>query len=109
MAKNIARRTALCAKEGERVVDPLLYSKKRNTLNFLAIDPDFRKQGIASTLVIRMLADIDPGRDVWVTTFRADDPRGDAPRALYQKFGFVGDELVEEFGYPCQEFVLRRK
>ena len=27
-------------------------------------------------------------------------------QALYKKFGFVEDELIEEFGYPNQKFVL---
>ena len=31
---------------------------------------------------------------------------GIAPRALYKKFGFVEDKLIEEFGYPNQVFIL---
>ena len=44
--------------------------------------------------------------DIWVTTFRAGDPMGEAPRALYLSMGFQANELTEEFGYPCQRFVL---
>ena len=69
----------------------------------------YRKRGIASALIEQLLKDLDPERDVWVTTFRENDPKGVAPRTLYQKLGFVADELVEEFGYPNQKFVLRRK
>jgi len=32
-----------------------------------------------------------------------------AARSLYKKIGFIEDELVEEFGYPCQKFVFRTK
>lgn len=39
-------------------------------------------------------------------TFRENDVKGIAPRKLYKKFGFEEDELVEEFGYPNQRFVL---
>ena len=39
-------------------------------------------------------------------TFRADDEKGIAPRALYQKYGFVPGKLIEEFGYPNQELAL---
>ena len=109
VVKNITRQTALCAKSEGRVVGVLLYSKSRNMLSFLAVDPAFRQQGLASGLIRWMLSDLDPARYVCVTTFRVDDPRGAAPRALYQKFGFVADDLVEEFGYPCQRFVLRRR
>lgn len=45
--------------------------------------------------------------DISVSTFREDDEKGIAPRALYKKFGFKEDELIEEFGYPNQRFVLR--
>ncbi len=31
---------------------------------------------------------------------------GLAPRALYEKYGFVADELIEEFDYPNQKYVL---
>ena len=35
-----------------------------------------------------------------------EDSKGTAPRALYRKFGFVEGELIEEFGYPNQRFIL---
>lgn len=41
-----------------------------------------------------------------MSTFREDDIKGIAPRSLYKKFGFEEDELIEEFGYPNQRFVL---
>ena len=53
------------------------------------------------------LHELDPGRDITVSTFREGDEKGSAPRALYRKFGFAEDELTEEFGYPNQVFVLR--
>lgn len=31
---------------------------------------------------------------------------GRAPRRLYKSFGFVEGELIEEFGYPNQQFIL---
>ena len=40
-----------------------------------------------------------------VTTFRAENDWGTAPRALYERFGFVPEALVEENGYPCQRYV----
>ncbi|MNU08177.1 hypothetical protein D3C72_2541000 [compost metagenome] len=46
--------------------------------------------------------------EITVTTFRAEDEKGIAPRPLYQKFGFVEAELTEEFDYPHQKFILKR-
>lgn len=108
VARNRTRQTALCVKAGDRVVGVLLYSKNRNVLSFLAVDTAYRKRGIESAFIKRMLDDLDPHREIQVTTFREGDPKGDAPRALYQKMGFIAGELVEEFGAPCQRFVLRR-
>jgi hypothetical protein len=47
--------------------------------------------------------------NISVTTFRKDDMKGIAPRSLYKKYGFEEDELVIEFEYPHQKFILHRK
>ena len=66
---------ALCVKNEQEIVGVLLYSRKYNMICCLAVDPAYRKRGIA-------------------------------PRKLYKKFGFEEGELIEEFGYPNQRFVL---
>ena len=53
------------------------------------------------------LGQLDKTREISVSTFRENDKKGTAPRALYRKFGFSEDTLIEELGYPCQKFVLR--
>ena len=57
-------------------------------------------------LMDEALANLDRTKEITVSTFRADDEKGIAPRALYEKFGFIADELIEEFDYPNQKFVL---
>ena len=73
----------------------------------LAVDPEHRKQGIASILLSKALEELDSSRDITVSTFRENDDKGIAPRALYKKFGFQEGEMTVEFGYPNQVFVLR--
>ena len=53
-----------------------------------------------------VLQDLDRTREISVCTFRADDEKGIAPRALYEKYGFIEDALVETMGYPNQEYIL---
>lgn len=72
----------------------------------LAIDPAYRKRGIASLLLKEALDKLDRDKDITVSTFRKNDVKGIAPRKLYKKFGFEEGELIEEFGYPNQRFVL---
>lgn len=97
---------ALCVKNGQDIVGVLLYSRKHNMICCLAVDPAYRKRGIASFLLREAIDKLDREKDITVSTFRENDIKGIAPRSLYKKFGFEEDELIEEFGYPNQRFVL---
>lgn len=107
LKKNIARKTALRVKSGDKMAGVLLFSPARRQLSFLATDPACRRCGVASSLMAKML-ELMPEGDIAVTTFREDDEKGTAPRALYRRFGFVPGELFFEFDYPVQRFVLHR-
>lgn len=104
--KFISKNQAICVRENNRVIGVLLFSRYHNMICCLAVDPDFRRQGIASMLLEKALQELYRNRDITVSTFREDDEKGRAPRALYKKFGFKEGELTVEFGYPNQVFVL---
>lgn len=104
--KFMGEKRALCVKADGEIIGVLLFSTKHNMICCLAVSPAHRKEGIASALLAAALERLDASRDITVTTFRENDIKGDAPRALYKKFGFTEDKLVEEFGYPNQLFVL---
>ena len=97
---------AVCVKDSENIVGVLLFSRNRNMICCLAVDPEYRQQGLASILLRKALAELDRSREITVSTFRENDEKGIAPRALYKKFGFQEGEMTEEFGYPNQVFVL---
>ena len=100
------KQQAICVKKGETVAGVLLFSRSRNMICCLAVDPELRKKGIASILLRKALDELDRSKDITVSTFRENDDKGTAPRTLYMKFGFQEGEMTEEFGYPSQEFVL---
>ena len=97
---------ALCVNDEQDIVGVLLYSRKRNMICCLAVDPAYRKKGIAAMLLSEALDKLDRDKDIIVSTFRENDVKGIAPRNLYKKFGFEEDELIEELGYPNQRFIL---
>lgn len=97
---------AICVKDNNRVVGVLLFSKKHNMICCLAVLPEYRERGIASMLLNTALNCLDRTKIITVSTYRQGDGKGIAARALYKKFGFVEGELIEEFGYPNQRFVL---
>jgi len=98
---------ALCVKETNKVVGVLLISKKHNMICCLAVAPEYRRKGIASALLEKALSELDRSSDITVTTFRDNDEKGIAPRALYKKFGFVEEKLMIENDYPVQRFISR--
>ncbi len=105
--KNIERGTAVCAVFGNMVVGILLFSRKSNILSCMAVHPEFRRRRIASRMFAQMLAEMDKSLPVTVETFREEDPKGDVPRAFYEKMGFVKGELsVSSKGYPTQKLIL---
>ena len=98
---------ALCVKDAEEVVGVLLLSKKHNMICCLTVTPEYLRNGIASALLEKALSELDRSKDITVTTFRDNDKKGIAPRALYKQFGFVEEKLLIENDYPVQRFVLR--
>jgi ribosomal protein S18 acetylase RimI-like enzyme len=104
--KFMSKKQALCVINKETVVGVLLFSRSRNMICCLAVDPEHRKQGLASILLKKALDELDRSKEITVSTFRENDDKGIAPRALYRKFGFQEGEMTEEFGYPNQIFVL---
>lgn len=105
--KFMNKKQALCVKSQGTIIGVLLFSRNKNMICCLAVDPEHRKQGLASILLRKALDELDGSREITVSTFRENDEKGIAPRALYRKFGFQEGELTEEFGYPNQVFVLR--
>lgn len=103
----ISKEQALCVKDNDKkVVGVLLFSRGHNMICCLGVSPKYRKRGIASALLSMALEQLDRTKAITVSTFREEDSKGTAPRALYRKFGFVEGELIEEFGYPNQRFIL---
>lgn len=100
------KRQAVCVRDNGEIIGVLLFSRKRNMICCLAVSPAHRRKGVASALMTEALGQLDRSQDITVSTFRADDPKGIAPRALYKRFGFIEGELIEEFGYPNQRFIL---
>jgi ribosomal protein S18 acetylase RimI-like enzyme len=109
VVKNIKRKTALCAKYEGDIVGVMIFSYNSKCLSCMAVHPNHRRKGIASAMIERMLSLFPNNTDITVTTFRSDDIKGIAPRPLYKKYGFEEDELVTEFDYPHQKFILHIK
>lgn len=102
----MSKRQAICVKEGNKIAGVMLFSRGHNMICCLAVSPAFRRRHAASMLMEEALRNLDRTREISVSTFRAEDEKGTAPRAFYEKFGFIEDALTEEMDYPNQKYVL---
>ena len=98
----MSKRQAVCAMEGNEIAGVMLFSKRHNMICCLAVSPAYRRRHAASMLMEEALRNLDRTREISVSTFREDDEKGTAPRAFYEKFGFVEDALIEALDYPNQ-------
>ena len=93
--------------EDGRIAGLLMCSKETKELSFLAVHPEYRKKGVAKRLIVKMVEWFTSGDIISVVTFREGDPKGISARACYHACGFVDDENLIVFDYPCQRLVLR--
>ena len=93
-------------KEGS-LAGMIFFSHQEKELMFLAVMPQFRKQGVGKRLIKRMAECFEDGEVIHVVTFREGDQKGMAARCCYHSCGFVDDEELVVFDYPCQRMVLK--
>lgn len=105
--KAIDDKEALLEEKEGRLAGMLTFSYQEKELTFLAVMPEFRKQGVGKRLIKRMAECFEDGEVVHVITFREGDQKGTAARYCYHSCGFVDDEELVVFDYPCQRMVLK--
>ena len=55
-----------------------------------------------------MLNELVTGKNLTITTYREGDKADTGQRQEIKKLGFAEAELLVEFGYPTQRFVLQK-
>ena len=83
--------------------------KERGSIDFLGVHPGYRKRGIAKAFLWKVSEElVSADSDITVTTFREGDKADTGYRKAFRRLGFAEAELLVEFGYPTQRFVLQR-
>ncbi|MGL5514052.1 MAG: GNAT family N-acetyltransferase, partial [Sporomusa sp.] len=89
LERAIDLQVAICVKYNKLIIGVLIFSLELKCLACMAVHPQHRNHGAASAMIEKMLHLFPDNTDIWVSTYRADDKKGIAPRALYKKFGFT--------------------
>lgn len=106
LSLRISGEGALVAVENDRIIGALLFSAETRELEFLAVHPHFRREGVAAAMIRHLFSLFPKGSRFSVITYRETDPMGKAARKLYQSIGFIPGKLVTVFNYPCQELTF---
>jgi len=87
----------------------MAFSDYSGCIDFLGINPQYRKQGIQKLFLDALMEIYLPGQEISMTTYREGDKADTGHRDVLKQLGFAERELLIEFGYPTQRFVLPPK
>lgn len=109
ITKHIDEKRALVLKDGDILVGAMAFSDNPGCIDFLGIHPQYRKQDIQKVFLDALLETYLPGKEISMTTYREGDKADTGHRKLLKHLGFAERELLIEFGYPTQLFVISPK
>lgn len=105
----INEKRALVLKDNGVLIGAMAFSSQSGCIDFLGINPQYRKQGIQKLFLDAVMETYLPRQEISMTTYREGDKADTGHRDILKQLGFAERELLIEFGYPTQRFVLPPK
>lgn len=105
----IRTREALILKDGKTAVGIMLFSYETGSIDFMGTHPLYRKKGIPKIFLGKVMDELLMGKEISITTFREGDKADTGQRKEIIGLGFAEAELLMEFGYPTQRFILPKE
>ncbi len=105
----IKNKRALILKDADTAIGIMAFNEMTGSIDFFGIHPQYRKRGIAKALCEKALYELARSTQISVTTFREGDKADPGYRQIWGSLGFAEAELLVEFGYPTQRFILQRE
>ena len=102
----VAENRALVLRDGGTLVGAMTFTRIPGTIEFLGIHPQYRKRGLQKMFLEALSEVYLRGQEIVTTTYREGDKADTGYRDLLLELGFAERELLTEFGYPTQKFVL---
>lgn len=109
LKQRITTREALILKDGEVAIGIMLFSFKSGCIDFMGTHPLYRNKGIPQTFLDMVMGELLKDKEIGITTYRKGDKADTGQRKEIIGLGFAEAELLVEFGYPTQRFVLPRE
>ncbi len=102
----INEKRALVLKDKDVLIGAMTFSSQSGCIDFLGVHPQYRNKGIQKLFLEALLETYLPNQEICTTTYREGDKADTGYRNLLKQLGFAERELLVEFGYPTQRFVL---
>ncbi len=109
LREKIRTRQALILKDGETAVGVLLFSYETGSIEFMGAHPLYRQKGVPKALLDKVMGELTRGKEISITTYRQGDKADTGYRREILGLGFAEAELLVEYGYPTQRFVLPKE
>lgn len=104
----IGSRRAMILKDADTAIGIMAFHEATGSIDFLGVHPQYRKKGIAEAFCEKALEELVCSDAISITTFREGDKADTGYRRALKNMGFAEAELLVEFGYPTQRFILRK-
>lgn len=105
----IADKRALILRDEGMAIGIMGFSTETGSIDFLAVHPQYRNSGIEKVFLDKLADELLAGIEISLTTYREGDKADTGYRETYLRLGFAERELLTEYGYPTQRFVLPPK
>lgn len=105
----MADKRALILRDEGMAIGIMGFSAEAESIDFLAVHPQYRNLGIEKVFLDKLVDELLAGKEISLTTYREGDKADTGYREEYLRLGFAERELLTEYGYPTQRFVLPPK
>lgn len=109
LKQRIKDEQALILKDGNIAVGIMLFSHKTGSIDFMGTHPLYRQKGIPKAFLDKVMREFLDDKEISITTYRSGDKADTGHRRQIIELGFAEAELLVEFGYPTQRFVLPKE
>jgi len=109
LERYIDKQQAFIMKDQSIAIGIMTINAETGSIDFLGIHPQYRKQGIVKAFLDKVMGEFETNSEISITTFREGDKADTGHRKVIKNLGFAEAELLIEFGYPTQKFILKNK
>jgi len=109
LRQKISTGQALIMKDRGAAIGIMLFSYENGSIDFMGSHPLYRKRGVPKAMLDKVMKELLKGKEISITTYREGDKADTGYRKEIQGLGFAEAELLVEYGYPTQRFILQQE